>query len=105
MKSVYSVHLLNCFLYQSGTGIVAFGKADGNLQKAPYHGQAEYSGNKAVFDFQGNVLKGSLSSRTATRLVREWADLHLSELEEDWKLARESKTIKKIVSSQATDRG
>lgn len=62
----------------------------------PPHFHAEYSGNKAVFDFQGNVLKGSLSSRTATKLVREWTDLHLSELKEDWKLARESKTIKKI---------
>lgn len=62
----------------------------------PPHFHAEYSGSKAVFDFQGNVLKGSLSSRTATKLVREWTDLHLSELEEDWKLARESKTIKKI---------
>ena len=62
----------------------------------PPHFHAEYSGNKAVFDFQGNVLKGSLSSRTATKLVREWTDLHLSELNEDWKLARESKTIKKI---------
>ena len=62
----------------------------------PPHFHAEYSGNKAVFDFQWNVLKGSLSSRTATKLVREWTDLHLSELNEDWKLARESKTIKKI---------
>lgn len=32
---------------------------------------AEYQGNKAVFDFRGNVMKGSLISRTATRLVRD----------------------------------
>ena len=62
----------------------------------PPHFYVEYSGNKAVFDFEGNVLKGSLSSRTATKPVREWADLHLPELEEDWKLARESKKINKI---------
>ena len=49
----------------------------------PPHFHAGYARNKAVFDFQGNVLKGSLSSRTATKLVREWTDLHLSELEED----------------------
>jgi hypothetical protein len=30
------------FLYQSGSGIVAVGEADGNLKKAPYHGQAEH---------------------------------------------------------------
>lgn len=58
--------------------------------------EEEYSGNKAVFDFEGNVLRGSLSSRTATRLVREWTDLHVRELEEDWKLARKNMTIKKI---------
>lgn len=62
----------------------------------PPHFHAEYSGNKAVFDFQGNVIKGNLSSKTATKLVREWIDLHISELEEDWKLARESKEIRKI---------
>lgn len=53
-------------------------------------------GSKALFDFGGNVLKGSLSSRTATKLVREWIDLHVSELEEDWELAKESREIKKI---------
>ena len=62
----------------------------------PPHFHAEYSGSKALFDFEGNVLQGNLSSRTATKLVREWIDLHVSELEEDWKLARESKEIKKI---------
>lgn len=51
---------------------------------------------KPVFDFQGNVIKGNLSSRTATKLVREWIDLHTTELEEDWRLARESKEIRKI---------
>ena len=62
----------------------------------PPYFHAEYSGNKAVFDFQGNVIKGNLSSRTATKLVREWIDLHTSELEEDWWLARESKELRKI---------
>jgi len=62
----------------------------------PSHFHAEYSGSKAVFDFKGNILKGDLSSKTATKLVREWVDLHVSELEEDWKLARESQELKKI---------
>ncbi len=62
----------------------------------PPHFHAEYSGNKAVFDFKGNVAKGDLSSKTATKLVREWIDLHVNELEEDWNLARESKALKKI---------
>ncbi len=47
----------------------------------PPHIHVEYSGKKAVFDFYGNVIKGELSSRTATKLVREWIDLHIVELE------------------------
>lgn len=62
----------------------------------PPHLHAEYQRKKAVFDFQGNVVKGGLSSKTATRLVREWIDLHSAELEEDWKLAKAGKTIKEI---------
>ncbi len=62
----------------------------------PPHFHAEYQGKKAVFDFEGNVIKGNLSSRTATKLVREWVDLHASDLEEDWELARAGNEIKKI---------
>jgi hypothetical protein len=62
----------------------------------PPHFHAEYQGFKAVFDFTGNIVKGSLNSRTATRLVREWIDLRADELAEDWDLARAGKGIKKI---------
>ena len=62
----------------------------------PPHFHAEYQGNKAVFDFNGSVLKGDLNSKTATRLVREWIDLSLDALKEDWALAKEGKEIKKI---------
>lgn len=63
----------------------------------PPHIHAEYAGNKAIFDFRGNVLKGNLSSKTATKLVREWIDLHISELDENWQLATESKVLYKII--------
>jgi hypothetical protein len=53
---------------------------------------------KQFFDFNGNIMKGTLNSKTATRLVREWIDLRLDELEEDWRLARAGKEIKKIAS-------
>lgn len=62
----------------------------------PPHLHAEYQGNKAVFDFQGNMIKGDLRSRTAIKLVREWVDINLADLEEDWQLARERKEMKKI---------
>ncbi|VEN73784.1 conserved hypothetical protein [Candidatus Desulfarcum epimagneticum] len=65
-------------------------------EHSPPHFHAEYSGKKAMFDFQGNIVNGDLSSRTATKLVREWIDLHVYELEDNWKLARESRALKKI---------
>ncbi|NTW70044.1 MAG: DUF4160 domain-containing protein [Chlorobiaceae bacterium] len=57
---------------------------------------AEYQGKGLVFDFQGNVLKGSLCSKTAVKLVREWIDLRTDELQADWELARSNKEIKPI---------
>ena len=62
----------------------------------PPHFHAEYQGRKAVIDFNGNILRGSLNSKTATKLVRDWVDLRLADLEEDWNLARAGKQIKKI---------
>ncbi|MFH1902250.1 MAG: DUF4160 domain-containing protein [Candidatus Omnitrophota bacterium] len=62
----------------------------------PPHLHAEYQSNKAVLDLQGNIVRGGLSSRTAIKLVREWIDIHINELEEDWELARKGKEIKKI---------
>jgi hypothetical protein len=62
----------------------------------PPHFHAEYKGKKAVFDFNGNIIKGDLSSRTAMKLVREWIDLRLDDLNEDWELARAGKEIKSI---------
>lgn len=62
----------------------------------PPHVHAEYSGCKAVFDFKGNIVKGDLESKTAVKLVREWIDLHLAELERDWELARAEKPLDRI---------
>lgn len=62
----------------------------------PPHFHAEYSGKKAVFDFDGNIIKGTLGSKTATKLVRDWVDMHGLELEADWQLARESQEINRI---------
>nr|VFJ57654.1 MAG: protein of unknown function (DUF4160) [Candidatus Kentron sp. FM]VFJ58135.1 MAG: protein of unknown function (DUF4160) [Candidatus Kentron sp. FM]VFK07379.1 MAG: protein of unknown function (DUF4160) [Candidatus Kentron sp. FM] len=62
----------------------------------PAHLHGEYAGEKAVFDFRGNIIEGDLKSRTATKLVREWIDMHVSELEADWKLASRNQQLKKI---------
>ena len=44
----------------------------------------------------GNILVGDLGSKTAVKLVREWFDLRVTELENDWELAMAGKEIKKI---------
>lgn len=62
----------------------------------PPHLHAEFQGNKAIFDFHGNMTQGSLNSRTAVKLVREWIDLHHHELEAAWEDARHYKKIRKI---------
>jgi len=62
----------------------------------PPHVHAEYQGHKAVFDLNGNVTCGDLGSRTATKLVREWIDLHVTELRDDWELAQAGKEVNKI---------
>ena len=62
----------------------------------PPHLHAEFQGNRAVLDFRGNVMRGELHSRTALRLVREWIDLHVADLDEDWELARAGRDLKEI---------
>jgi hypothetical protein len=62
----------------------------------PPHIHTEYQGNKAMLDFRGNILKGDLKSRTATKLIREWIDLRQLELLENWELASEGKELKSI---------
>ena len=62
----------------------------------PPHLHVEYQGNKAVVDFEGNVFRGGIGSRTALGLVRQWIDLHLDELQADWALARSGRGMNKI---------
>jgi hypothetical protein len=62
----------------------------------PPHFHAEYQGEKAVFDFLGNILRGHIRSRTAVRLIREWTDLHLVELERNWEVMQSGLEFKKI---------
>jgi hypothetical protein len=47
----------------------------------PPHFPAEHQGQQATFDFSGTIIAGDLQSRTARRLIRDWALLHRSPLE------------------------
>lgn len=62
----------------------------------PPHLQAEHQGEKAVFDFRGNILAGDISSRTAVRLIREWIDLHQFELMQNWNNMQQGRGFEKI---------
>jgi hypothetical protein len=62
----------------------------------PPHIHAEHQDDRILLDLRGNVLRGEMKSRTALRLVREWIDLHASELENDWALARAGRELKRI---------
>jgi hypothetical protein len=55
-----------------------------------------YGEFEAVIDIEtGDVIAGELPKR-ALSLVSEWQSAHLSELRENWELAREHKELKKI---------
>jgi Domain of unknown function (DUF4160) len=50
----------------------------------PPHFHAEYQGERATFDFEGNLLRGNISSRTARRLIKAWAGQRRRELMTNW---------------------
>ncbi len=62
----------------------------------PPHFHAFYAGDEAVVTIaDGSVIAGSIP-RTALRLVREWAELHRTELETNWDLAARPEAMRPI---------
>ena len=62
----------------------------------PPHFHAEYQGQRGIFEFDGTMTQGNLTSRTAQRLIREGASQHREELEQNWHSAREGKALYRI---------
>ena len=60
------------------------------------HFHAEYQGQLATFTFDGELLAGSIRSRTAIRLIREWALAHDEELQANWNSARAGEPLIRI---------
>ena len=56
-------------------------------EHVPPHFHAMYEGSETMLDFNGHLLKGAMAPR-AVKLIREWANLHKGELEENWERAR-----------------
>ena len=61
----------------------------------PPHFHAEYQGYEIMVSIKTGVVRGEFPPR-ALRHVLEWYDLHKKELEENWQLAQNGKTLKPI---------
>ena len=66
------------------------------LEHGVPHFHAEHQGQQATFTFDGEILAGALESRTARRLILEWATAHRAELETNWDRARAGEPLERI---------
>ena len=62
----------------------------------PAHFHAEHQGQDGKFDFSGKMIAGNIQSKTALRLIREWAVLHRAELEANWARMKAGQPLDKI---------
>lgn len=62
----------------------------------PAHFHAEHQGQHAKFDFSGKLLVGTIQSRTALRLIRQWAVLHRAALEANWANMKAGRPLERI---------
>lgn len=62
----------------------------------PPHFHAEHQGQHGKFDFAGKVTVGNIQSKTALRLIREWAGAHRAELEANWAKMKDGKSLERI---------
>src|SRR5207237_7864641 len=60
------------------------------------HFHAEYQGQQATFTFDGEIMAGVIRSKTALRLIREWALLHREELEANWQRVKRRQPLERI---------
>lgn len=61
----------------------------------PPHFHARYQDFSAVFDFDGNLIKGKFPDKQ-TKYIVAWADIHHDELVANWQLSTDSKQVYKI---------
>ena len=61
----------------------------------PPHFHATYQGNKAIFNFDGEIIEGSIPNKQR-QLVVAWTILHRDELEANWELGQNKQAMYKI---------
>lgn len=62
----------------------------------PPHFHADYQGQRGKFNLDGNMVVGNVYSKTALRLIRDWAVLHRSEIEANWQKAKDGRPLEGI---------
>jgi hypothetical protein len=60
------------------------------------HFHAEYQGQQASFTLDGDLLAGGVRSRTAQRLIKEWALAHRTELDANWGRVKRGQPVEGI---------
>lgn len=62
----------------------------------PAHFHAEHQGQHAKFDFNGKLIVGNIQSKTALRLIRQWALAHKTALEANWASMKAGRPLDRI---------
>jgi len=62
----------------------------------PPHFHAEHSGQKATFDFTGELVAGEIRSRRARERIRAWAQRHPLELAANWEKMKAGQSLEAI---------
>jgi len=62
----------------------------------PAHFHAEYQGQRGKFDLSGRMVLGNISSKTALRLIRQWARQHEVEIRANWRRMKAGQPLEAI---------
>ncbi len=62
----------------------------------PRHFHAEYQGQQAKCNFDGEIIAGYIRSRTARALIRRWAVSRRRELEANWEKMKAGRALDRI---------
>jgi hypothetical protein len=73
-------------------GIVVFMNYNDHV---PAHFHARHQDQEVLVEIETGLVRGAMHTR-ALRRVLEWTDLHHAELRENWQLARQRKSLKRI---------
>lgn len=62
----------------------------------PVHFHAEHQGQRGKFDLTGRMVVGNIASKTALRLIRQWAKEHEAEIRANWRRMKAGKPLEMI---------